>query len=162
MFFFTCWFLLYTDKQNGDRDAIVTIKGSMRDAEDAKRQVLEVVGSQRSYENRGSHRSEGNRGPSRFDGNRDFNRSDGNRDYDSRRNMGNNFGETNRRTNDRTSTNGSQLQQSNNGTSEPMEEMIDWQAAARESVSLYYQFYAYQIGTTTSQTKSFIFCFTFI
>lgn len=110
----------------------------MRDAEDAKRQVLDLVGSQRSYDNRSSNRSDGNRGSSQFDGNRGSNRSDGNRDYNSRRNERSHFDEPKRSTDNHNhpSTN-NVSQQQNNDNAEPMEyEMIDWQAAARESVSV--------------------------
>lgn len=124
------------DKQGGDGNAVVTIKGATQDAQDAKKQVLDLVGS-RSYENRGSHRSDGNRGSNNFDSNRGSNRSDGyhgsnqgHRDYDSRQNTRNHYGEA-PKANDRVDA----VPQQNNDTAEPMEyEMIDWQAAARESV----------------------------
>lgn len=98
----------------------------MSDAQDAKRQVLDLVGSQRSYENRGSHR-----------GSDGQNRSENNRDYGSQRNQRNQFGSTSSATNDRAGDSSYSNTQQNNDTSEPMEyEMIDWQAAARESVCI--------------------------
>lgn len=125
------------DKNTGDGNATVTIKGATQDAQDAKRQVMDLVGSQRSYDNRGSNRgSDGqSRGSNNFDGNRGSHRSDGNRGYSSQSHQQNPFSSSAPSTNDRSDAFSSNGQQQNNDTSEPMEyEMIDWQAAARESV----------------------------
>lgn len=120
----------HVDKNGGDGNATVTIKGASQDAQDAKQKVLDLVGSQRTYENRGSHRGSDSQ-------NRGSNRSDGNRDYGSQRNQQNSFGSTAPATNNRADSYSNSNAQQNNDTSEPMEyEMIDWQAAARESVCI--------------------------
>lgn len=92
--------------------------------------------SQRSYENRGGHdhRSDSNRGSNQFNGDRSSNRSDGYRNYDSRQNQNtrNPFGAA-----PSAAGRADNAPQQNNDAPEPMEyEMIDWQAAARESVCI--------------------------
>ena len=137
------------DKNGDDGNAIVAIKGAMQNAQDAKKDVLDMVGSQRSYENRGSQRSDhrgsdhrgSDRGSNQYDSNnRGSNRSDGNRDFGSHRNTQNHYGNSN--SNERSNpfsqqSNNTSAPQNNMDASEPMEyEMIDWQAAARESVCI--------------------------
>lgn len=129
-------FLFAIDKQNGDRDAIVTITGAMQDAQDAKTKVLDIVGSQRTNDRNSYNRdrSDDNRRSNHFDNNRGSNRSDGNR-YDSRGNTSNDrFGSSNDPSGSYSNANPPQQ----NAAPEPMEfEMIDWQAAARESVCIH-------------------------
>lgn len=136
------------DKNAGGGEASVTIKGTMQDAQDAQRKVMDLVGSQRSYDNRGlQHGSDGhNRGSNNFDGNRGSHRSDGNRDYNSQSHQRNPFTGSSSTTNDRSDAYSNNTQQNNAMEAEPMEfEMIDWQAAARESVSLWPQLYNYEL-----------------
>lgn len=133
-------FIDFVVDKEGDSngDAVVTIKGALQDAQDAKRQVLETASSQRSYDNRGSNRSDGNRGSNQYDSNRG---SYGNRDrdYNSRDNTRHQFNSSSNSRTDNAYSNGTQsVPQQSADTSEPMEDepMIDWQAAARESVCI--------------------------